>query len=95
MNKYNFYYGTLLLDKLDRSYSVGWLVGWLYIVLRIYVALAVFQPYCDLEAGDNQSLKIQVAIEAGNRTAVLLFRKPRAYNNHSATAEVDNTCIYD
>ena len=29
---------------------------WL-IVLTIYVALAVFQPYRDLEAGDNQSLK--------------------------------------
>ena len=37
-------------------HSVGWLV-----VLRIYVASAVFQPYPDLEAGDNQSLKIQVA----------------------------------
>ena len=36
--------------------SVGWLA-----VLRNYVALAVFQPYRDLEAGDNQSLKIQVA----------------------------------
>ena len=35
-------------------------VGWL-VVLRIYVASAVFQPYRDLEAGDNQSLKIQVA----------------------------------
>ena len=29
-----------------------WLVG-----LRIYVALAIFQPYRDMEAGDNQSLK--------------------------------------
>ena len=28
---------------------------------RIYVDLAIFQPYLDLEAGDNQSLKIQVA----------------------------------
>ena len=35
-------------------------VGWL-IVLRIYVASAVFQPYRVIEAGDNQSLKIQVA----------------------------------
>ena len=33
-----------------------WLTGWL-VVLRIYVALAVFQRYRDLEAGDNQSLK--------------------------------------
>ena len=29
--------------------------------LRFYVDLAVFQPYLYLEAGDNQSLKIQVA----------------------------------
>ena len=34
------------------------LIGWLF-VLRIYVALALFQPYHDLEAGDNQSLKLQ------------------------------------
>ena len=33
---------------------------WL-VVLRINVELAIFQPYLDLEAGDNQSLKIQVA----------------------------------
>ena len=37
-------------------HTVGWLV-----VLRINVDLAIFQPYLDLEAGDNQSLKIQVA----------------------------------
>ena len=42
-----------------RSRQVGWLVGWL-VVLRINVDLAIFQPYLDLEAGDNQSLKIQV-----------------------------------
>ena len=39
-----------------RSYGLVW-----FGLLRIYVALAVFQPYRDLEAGDNQSLKIQVA----------------------------------
>ena len=38
---------------------VGW-NGWL-VVLRINVDLAIFQPYLDLEAGNNQSLKIQVA----------------------------------
>ena len=32
-----------------------------FVLFRIYVDLAVFQPYLDLEAGDNQSLKIQVA----------------------------------
>ena len=29
------------------------LVGW-FVVLRIYVALAIFQLYHDLETGDNQ-----------------------------------------
>ena len=29
------------------------------VVLRIYVALAVFQPYRDFEAGENQSLKFK------------------------------------
>ena len=33
---------------------------WL-VVLRINVDLAIFQPNLDLEAGDDQSLKIQVA----------------------------------
>ena len=32
--------------------------GWL-VALRIYVALVVFQPYRDLETGDNQSLKFK------------------------------------
>ena len=36
------------------------MLGWL-VVLRINVDLAIFQPYLDLEAGENQSLKIQVA----------------------------------
>ena len=29
------------------------------VLLRINVALAIFQPYRDLEAGDNQSLKFK------------------------------------
>ena len=33
-------------------------IGWLLIVLRIYVALAIIQPYCEMKAGDNQSLKL-------------------------------------
>ena len=42
-----------------KSNSVNWHgFGWL-VVLRIYVALVVFQPYRDLEAGDNQSLKFK------------------------------------
>ena len=39
--------------------------GLVLVLLRIYVALAVFQPYRDLAAGDN-------------RTPDLLLRKPRA-----------------
>ena len=42
-----------IMHEIERN---GWLV-----VLRINVDLAIFQPYLDLEAGDNQSLKIQVA----------------------------------
>ena len=45
---------TAILTPNKRT--IGWLV-----VLRINVDLAIFQPYLDLEAGDNQSLKIQVA----------------------------------
>ena len=41
--------------KLSRTCQIG------LVVLRINVDLAIFQPYLDLEAGDNQSLKIQVA----------------------------------
>ena len=47
---------SLVRFSLFIHYVVGWLV-----VLRINVDLAIFQPYLDLEAGDNQSLKIQVA----------------------------------
>ena len=51
-------------------YTLGWLV-----VLRINVDLAIFQPYLDLEAGDNQSLKIQVA-------------RPVSYSGSSAIADL-------
>ena len=37
---------------------LGFLVG-LLVVLRIYVALPAFQPYRELEAGNNQSLKFK------------------------------------
>ena len=46
------------------------------VVLMINVDLAIFQPYLDLEAGDNQSLKIQVArpgIILGNWYLILSF----------------------
>ena len=57
-------------DEMSKLHKI--VVGWL-VVLRIYVALAVFQPYRDLEAGD----KIQVArpeIEPRD----LFLRKPRS-----------------
>ena len=68
-------------NQIFDVFSIGWLV-----VLRINVDLAIFQPYLDLEAGDNQSLKIQVA-----RPGI----EPRSSCsasqelNHSATAAPD------
>ena len=43
-------------------------INWL-VVLKIYVALAIFQLYRNLEAGDNQSLKS--LWRTGNRTEKL------------------------
>ena len=56
------FYRVIFLSSTKPFHShrpFEWL-GWL-VVLRINVDLAIFQPYLDLEAGDNQSLKIQVA----------------------------------
>ena len=55
---------------------------WL-VVLRINVDLAIFQPNLDLEAGDNQYLKIQVA-----RPGIEPWSSCSASQelNHSATA---------
>ena len=39
-------------------FFIGLMCSWL-VVLRIYVALAIFQPYHNLEAGDKQSLKLK------------------------------------
>ena len=70
------------------------MIRWL-VVLRINVDLAIFQPYLDLEAGDNQSLKIQVA-----RPGI----EPRSSCsasqelNHSATAApsmIRNKVVWD
>ena len=76
-------------DQIIFLEFTGWLVGWL-VVLRINVDLAIFQPYLDFEAGDNQSLKIQVA-----RPGI----EPRSSCsasqelNHSATAAPEFTGI--
>ena len=63
--------GNLLLN-------FSWLV-----VLRINVDLAIFQPYLDLEAGDNQSLKILVARPGIEPRSSCSASKEL---NHSATA---------
>ena len=57
-------------------------IGWL-VVLRINVDSAIFQPYLDLEAGDNQSLKIQVARPGIEPRSSCSASKEL---NHSATA---------
>ena len=64
------------------QFKVATIVGWL-VVLRIYVALAIFQPYRDLEAEDNQSLKIQVARPGIEPRSSYSARQEL---NHSATA---------
>ena len=69
-------------DICFRKYFGTVLVGWL-VVLRINVDLAIFQQYLDLEAGDNQSLKIRVA-----RPGIEPWSSCSASQelNHSATA---------
>ena len=46
----------------SRPFLIGWLVGWL--VVLMYDALAIFQPYRELEAGDNINLWISEIIAA-------------------------------
>ena len=54
-------YGKYVINEyVESQISYLLMVGWL-VVFLINVDLAIFQPYLDLEAGDNQSLKIQVA----------------------------------
>ena len=65
-----------------KSRQIWGKIGWL-VVLRINVDLAIFQPYLDLEAGDNQSLKIQVA-RSGIETRSSCSASQEL--NHSATA---------
>ena len=67
---------------MTRGHVVPMVFDWL-VVLRIYVTSAVFQPYRDLEAGHNQSLKIQVA-RPGIEPWSSCF--PSQELNHSATA---------
>ena len=78
---------VLPIAHLERFLSQRtWLVGWL-VDLRINVDSAIFQPYLDLEAGDNQSLKIQVArpgIESRSSCSA------SQELNHSATAAPHN-----
>ena len=64
------------LNVFHYTSTVGWLV-----VLRIYVALAVFQPYRDLEAEDNQSLKFKLRGGESNPGPLAL----QAELNHSVT----------
>ena len=75
----NYYWHCCYMKKMhNRRFFNCWLV-----VLRINVDLAIFQPYLDLEAGDNQSLKIQVARpEIEPRSSCSAIQEL----NHSATA---------
>ena len=57
---HKFLTGPSFLTAVSKEPTLCLQVGW-FVVLRINVDLAIFPPYLDLEAGDNQSLKIQVA----------------------------------
>ena len=48
-------WGCHLIFLISWTHKLGLVGGW--VVLRVYVALSVFQPYRDFAAGDNQSLK--------------------------------------
>ena len=52
---------TTSVKHILHKMPVSKLLLLLLVVFFINVDLAIFQPYLDLEAGDNQSLKIQVA----------------------------------
>ena len=65
----------LLCQWIQIKFYPKSLIGWL-VILRIYIALALFQPYRDLEAGDNQSLIFKWWDRESNPD--LLLRKPRA-----------------
>ena len=49
-----FYYWALKMSQITNFLHD---IGWFLVVLRIFIALAMFQPYRDLEARDNKSLK--------------------------------------
>ena len=65
------------MDTVFSARRIDWLV-----VLKIYVALAVFQLYRDFEAGDNQSRNR--SCETGNRTRTSCFASQE--QNHYTTA---------
>ena len=83
-NLFLIFYKICFLNVTYISY-----VGWLLVVLRINVDLAIFQPYLDLEAGDNQSLKIQV-VRPGIEPRSSCSASQEL--NHSATAAPYQLC---
>ena len=55
----NYREGSCVEKKREKGKYLTKSYDSLLVVLKINVALAVFQPYRDLEAGDNQSLKFK------------------------------------
>ena len=70
-------------DKRCTTWSDKIRYSWLLLFLRINADLAIFKQYLDLEAGDNQSLKIQAA-RPGIEPRSSCFASQKL--NHSATA---------
>ena len=69
------------------------MVGCWLVVLRIYVALAVFQPYRDLEAGDNQSLKFKW--RCGESNPGPLAPQAKSLTTRPPPLHVHCTYVYD
>ena len=59
-----FWFARHKISKFNFTAAIFGLVWFFFFFIN--VDLAIFQPYLDLEAGDNQSLKIQVATRESN-----------------------------
>ena len=82
---------NLLCEMIKSIWYV--LLGWF--VLRIYVALTIFQSYRDLEAGDTQSLKSKWQ-DLGSNSRPLLCKPIASPLDHSHSIfDLWKSCIYN
>ena len=63
------------------------LVGWMLVVLRNYVTLAIFEPYHDLEAGDNLAARLGIKPWTS-------FSVSQELNHYTTAAPKKNRCKF-